>query len=103
MENVLERLYEIEASATAILEQTDVRKKELAIQMQKRIEEFEAQLAEKTAETIARQRQELHEKIQEDLNNEQKRMDAQVNHLKKTYQERHTEIAKAILQEIIQE
>lgn len=103
MENVLERLYEIEASATAILERTDVQKKELAEQMQKKKAEFDEHLAEQTAKTIARQRQELHEKIQEDLNNEQQRMDAQVNHLKKTYQERHTAIAQAILREIIQE
>ncbi|MFQ9509842.1 MAG: ATPase [Lachnospiraceae bacterium] len=103
MEQVLKRLSEIESAATAIMEQADVRKKELSQKMERKTAEFDQKVAQETAATIDDLRQQLHLQIESELLQQQKQTDGLLKYLDEQYNKDHTKIAQQILEQLIKE
>lgn len=103
MEQVLKRLYEIESAAEAIMQKADERKKQLAKEMEEKTAAFDQKTQEETAKTIAHQKEELTKQIQKELEEQQTETERLLSAIEQDYQKNHNQLAKQILQSLIQE
>ena len=103
MEQVLKRLYEIETAADAIMQKADEQKKQMAKAMEEKTAAFDQKTQEETAETIAQKKEELMEQIQKELDAQHSETERLLAAIEEDYQKNHTQLAKQILQSLIQE
>ncbi|HIS56767.1 MAG: ATPase [Lachnospiraceae bacterium] len=103
MEQVLKRLYEIETAADAIMQKADERKKQMAKEMEEKTAAFDQKTQEETAETIAQKKEELMEQIQKELDAQHSETERLLAAIEDDYKKNHSQLAKQILQSLIQE
>lgn len=101
METVLNKLSEIEAAATQIMEAAASEKKELEQQMQKQIADFDRMLEEKTAERVEHSKKKLNnakEKELSDLKSDNRKL---LEELETYYQKNRKKLSSEIFNELI--
>ena len=103
MDTVIEKISEIEASATAIMEDANERKKAFAKEMEERTAAFDAQLEAETNKRIeelrARMEIEMNERLEKQRNDSQNVLRA----MEQRYQEHHTEYVEELFKKMTKE
>lgn len=103
MEQVLKRLYEIESAAEAIMQKADERKKQMSKEWDEKTAAFDQKTQEETARTIAHQKDELTKQIQTELEEQKAETERLLTAIEQDYRKNHNQLAKQILQSLIQE
>ena len=103
MDNVIRRLSDIEDAAGAIMDQAAARKREMALEMEKKKADFDRKLEKETADRIA----ELHSKMEEEtqalLDKQSQEAKEQIRLLEQRYEAGHREYAECLFQKMIKE
>lgn len=103
MDTVIEKISEIESSATSIMENANERKKAFAREMEERTAAFDAQLEAETNKKI----EELRASMEINMNNrlEKQRSDSKkvLETMEKRYEEHHTQYVEDLFQTMIKE
>ncbi len=101
MENIIKRLSHIENTAVQIIETAEQKKKEFALEMERRTKEFDEQLSADTQKRL----EEMQEKRNTEKNAELEKLKADnqeaQNLLKQKFGQNHTKWAAKLLNELI--
>ena len=91
MNQIIQRLSEVETAASSIIEEAGAKKKQMAKDQDARIAAFEKQVHEETQKKISAQQAELEKQIAEELQ----------AHMDRIYEESHSAIARQLLAKIV--
>lgn len=101
MENIINQLSRIEEKAVQIIEAADNQKKEFALEMEQKTNEFDNQLAADTKKRL----QKMQEKLNVEKDKELEKLKADnlnfQNTLNQKFQQNHSKWAKELLNELI--
>ena len=86
MNQIIQRLSEVETAASSIIEEAGAKKKQMAKDQDARIAAFEKQVHEETQKKISAQQAELEKKLA---------------HMDRIYEESHSAIARQLLAKIV--
>ena len=86
MNQIIQRLSEVETAASSIIEEAGAKKKQMAKDQDARIAAFEKQVHEETQKKISAQKEEL---------------EKQLAHMDRIYEESHSAIARQLLAKIV--
>ena len=86
MNQIIQRLSEVETAASSIIEEAGAKKKQMAKDQDARIAAFEKQVHEETQKKISAQQSEL---------------EKQLAHMDRIYEESHSAIARQLLAKIV--
>ena len=100
MNQIIQRLSEVETAASSIIEEAGAKKKQMAKDQDARIAAFEKQVHEETQKKISAQQAELEKKIAEELE-AQEELEKQLAHMDRIYEESHSAIARQLLAKIV--
>lgn len=100
MESITEKFSEIEKNAKAIVESSEARKEEMDQAMQRKRDEFDADLEAKTQEKLQKIRQSLQVKMDQLLDEQERKNKKEITSLKEDFEKNHTVYAKEILSHI---
>ena len=100
MNQIIQRLSEVETAASSIIEEAGAKKKQMAKDQDARIAAFEKQVHEETQKKISAQQAEL-EKIAEELEAQKEELEKQLAHMDRIYEESHSAIARQLLAKIV--
>lgn len=103
VDNVINKLSEIEQNAVSIMEAANARKKEFASEMEKKASDFDAALEAETAKKVTDLRAQMETTMQSKL--EKQRSDAEqlLKRMEESYHENHRSYAKELFQSMIKE
>ncbi len=101
MDSVISKLSEIEVAASRIMDGAANQKKLLDQDQEKRIEEYDAQMDQKTEEEISRLRQELSSSRDKELQKLEQRSQEALQALEAYYHENHAALAQQIYEKIV--
>lgn len=101
MEQVLNKLAEIELTANRIMEEADKRKKTLSEGMEKQCREFDRHLTEETAQKIETIRRQLELDKDAQLKALSAQTDSEFQRLDSYYQKYHKQLAEELFRKII--
>lgn len=102
MDRIADKLSEIEMTARAIVENAEEQKHLLEKEMQKKRDQFDAQLKEKTQEKLQSIQKDLETNMEQLLIKQEEQNRREIEFLEKDFKEHHTDYAKEILQKIMQ-
>lgn len=102
MKSVIEKLAEIEATAQAIVEHAEVRKRDVEKEVMLMRKEFDEKLEKETAEKLQKIREEREEKLNLKMEEERKKNTRVIEQLKEEFDANHTVYAKEILENILE-
>ena len=102
MKSVIEKLAEIEATAQAIVEHAEVRKRDVEKEVMLMRREFDEKLAKETDEKLRKIRTEREENLNLKMEEERKKNERFIEQLKNEFSENHTAYAKEILKNILE-
>ena len=102
MDRIADKLSEIEMTARAIVENAEEQKHLLEKEMQKKRDQFDAQLKEKTQEKLQSIQRDLETNMEQLLIKQEEQNRREIEFLEKDFKEHHTDYAKEILQKIMQ-
>ena len=97
MNEIIDRISEIEAASAAIIEDANQKKKEFADLMEQRMKEFDIQTETETEKKLASLKQALEEKTEQELARLKSSTLAVQKALRETYRKNHTAYAEQIL------
>ncbi len=100
MNQIIQRLSEVETAASSIIEEAGARKKQMAKDQDARIAAFEKQVHEETEKKISEQQALLEKQIDEELKAQKEELEKQLVHMDRIYEESHSAIAKQLLTKI---
>lgn len=100
MEAIVKRLKEIDTAATAILEHVTLQKQEISRNMEQRTKEFDETLQKETGETLQRLQAHMDSSTAHALKALEEDTEAQIEALKSSYRENHSQMAGEIFEEI---
>ena len=100
MDSIVNRLTEIEDTASAIVQHADEQKEALDKEFDEKRRAFDAELEKKTQDRIDAIRAELEKRTSGLLDSQNGSSDAAIEALQQEYNERHTEYARSILKRI---
>jgi len=100
MNQIIQRLSEVETAATSIIEEAGAKKKQMAKDQDARIAAFEKQVHDETEKKISEQQAVLEAKIEEELKAQKEELEKQLAHMDRIYEESHSAIAKQLLAKI---
>ena len=100
MESITEKFSEIEKTAKAIVENAEIKKQEMEKDMQKKRDEFDAELEIKTQEKLQKIRQGLQVKMDQLLEEQERQNSEEIAFLNEDFEKHHTAYAKKILSHI---
>lgn len=101
MENVLNRLSEIETAATQLLDAAASENRELDRRMQKQMEDFDRQMEERTAARVEQSKIKLNSSKQKELNDIKSDNQKLLDSMDEYYRKNHRRISTEIFNEII--
>lgn len=103
MDNVINKLSEIEQTAASIMEAANARKKEFASEMEQKTADFDAALEAETAKKVTDLRAQMETTMQSKL--EKQRSDAEevLKQMEESYRINHRAYAKELFQAMIKE
>mgnify|MGYP001026188953 FL=1 len=101
MNQIIQRLSEVETAASSIIEEAGAKKKQMAKDQDARIAAFEKQVHEETQKKISAQQAELEKKIAEELEAQKEELEKQLAHMDRIYEESHPAIARQLLAKIV--
>lgn len=101
MENVLNRLSEIETAATQLLDAAASENRALDLQMQQQMEDFDRQMEERTAARIEQSKIKLNSSKQKELNDLKSDNRKLLEAMDEYYRKNHRRISTEIFNEII--
>lgn len=103
MDTVIDKISEIEAAATAIMDDANERKKAFAREMEERTAAFDAQMEAETNKRIgelrARMEIEMNERLEKQRSDSQKVLRA----MEQRYEEHHTQYVEELFNKMIKE
>ena len=102
MKSVIEKLAEIEATAQAIVEHAEVRKRDVEKEVMLMRTEFDEKLAKETDEKLRKIRAEREENLNLKMEEERKKNQRFIEQLKDEFAKNHTVYAKEILKNILE-
>ena len=102
MKSVIEKLAEIEATAQAIVEHAEVRKRDAEKEVMLMRTEFDEKLSKETEEKLQKLREERGANLNRKMEEERKKNERFVEQLKDEFAENHTVYAKEILKNILE-
>ncbi len=97
MNEIIDRISEIEAASAAIIDDANQKKKEFAGLMEQRMKEFDSQTEAETEKKLASLKQALEEKTEQELARLKSSTLAVQKALRETYRRNHTAYAEQIL------
>ena len=100
MNKIIQRLSEVEAAASSIIEEAGAKKKQMAKDQADRIAAFEKQVHDETEEKIRAQQTMLEQKIDEELKCQKEELEKQLAYIERIYEEKHSVIARYLLEKI---
>ena len=100
MNQIIQRLSEVETAATSIIEEAGAKKKQMAKDQDARIAAFEKQVHDETEKKISEQQAVLEAQIEEELKAQKEELEKQLAHMDRIYEESHSAIAKQLLAKI---
>ena len=86
MNQIIQRLSEVETAASSIIEEAGAKKKQMAKDQDARIAAFEKQVHEETQKKISAQQAELEKKIAEELEAQKEELEKQLAHMDRIYE-----------------
>ena len=86
MNQIIQRLSEVETAASSIIEEAGAKKKQMAKDQDARIAAFEKQ---------------VHEETQKKISAKQAELEKQLSHMDRIYEESHSAIARQLLAKIV--
>ena len=101
MDNIFNKLTEIEIAASRILDSASNEKKMLDEQQEERFAEFDREMDEKTAAEVTRLRQELSSSMESELQKLKSSSEKAMDALEQYYQNNHEILAQKIYETII--
>lgn len=101
MEEVVNKLSEIEAAAVAIIESANEKKKELSEAMDKKTKQFDEEVNAGTEKTLSELSQKLKLETEQEISLLKENTAKALIDLEQGYQESHTALAKNILKNLI--
>ena len=96
MKSVIEKLAEIEATAQAIVEHAEIRKRDVEKEVMLMRTEFDEKLAEETEEKLRKIRAEREENLNLKMEEERKKNERFIEQLKDEFAKNHTAYANEI-------
>ena len=102
MKSVIEKLAEIEATAQAIVEHAEIRKRDVEKEVMLMRTEFDERIAEETDEKLRKIRAEREENLNLKMEEERKKNERFIEQLKNEFAENHAIYAKEILEKILE-
>ena len=102
MKSVIEKLAEIEATAQAIVEHAEVRKRDVEKEVMLMRTEFDEKLAKETDEKLQEIRVEREKNLNLKMEEERKKNEHFIEQLKNEFAENHTVYAKEVLKNILE-
>lgn len=102
MKSVIEKLAEIEATAQAIVEHAEVRKRDVEKEIMLMRNEFDEKLAKETDEKLLMLREKREANLNLKMEEERKKNGKVIEQLKEEFAKNHTVYAKEILQNILE-
>lgn len=102
MKSVIEKLAEIEATAQAIVEHAEVRKRDVEKEVMLMRTEFDEKLAKETDEKLRKIRTEREANLNLKMEEERKKNERVIEQLKEEFAEKHTLYAREILKNILE-
>lgn len=101
MEEVVNRLSQIEAISTGIIEDASIQKKALSLENIKRMDAFDAETDAETAKSISELTGQLDRQLSEELSRLRDATDSELERITNLYHSRHTELAQELLKKVI--
>lgn len=102
MKSVIEKLAEIEATAQAIVEHAEVRKRDAEKEVMLMRTEFDEKLLRETEEKIQKIRTEREENLKLKMDEERGRNERFIEQMKEEFERNHAVYAKEILENILE-
>ena len=102
MKSVIEKLAEIEATAQAIVEHAEVRKRDVEKEVMLMRREFDEKLAKETDEKLQKVRTEREENLNLKMEEERRKNERFIEQLKDEFAKNHTAYANEILKNILE-
>ena len=96
MNQIIQRLSEVETAASSIIEEAGAKKKQMAKDQDARIAAYE-----ETQKKISAQQAELEKQIAEELEAQKEELEKQLAHMDRIYEESHSAIARQLLAKIV--
>ncbi len=103
MSTVISELSKIENAAVEIIEDTEVRQKNFANEMDEKTKKFDEALAMETQDHLKKIGEELNKKSADDIEKLKIEAQEELDELEKSYEDNHTQWAKDILESLIKE
>lgn len=101
MEDIINRLAEIEAAASNIMEDVTEQKKHLAEQYETSLQEYDRQIDEQMRSRSALIRRELEVKMKAELEKQESKTQTTLNQMDTYYAQCHTQLAQQIYDRIL--
>lgn len=103
MDHVISRLSEIEKAAVSIMDETGVRKKAFAAEMEKKTAEFDAALEQETARKLEEIQKKMEKEMEDMLAKQTADSGRVLRQLEADYEERHEAYVRKLFQSMIKE
>lgn len=103
MEHLINKISEIEAAASSVINGMDKKKAGLAASIKKKREDFDQSLEEETAGQIGKLRQDMETELTKKLAEQREEASRLISHLDQIYDARHNELAETLFHQIIKE
>lgn len=100
MNQIIQRLSEVETAAASIIEEAGAKKKQMAKNQDARIAAFEKQVHDETEKKISKQQAVLEAQIEKELKAQQGELEKQLVHMDRIYEESHSAIARQLMAKI---
>ncbi|HJC09636.1 MAG TPA: hypothetical protein H9935_02335 [Candidatus Blautia merdigallinarum] len=101
MEDIINKLAEIEAAASHIMEDVAEQKKQLALEYDQAVQDFDQSIDEEIQKKTARIRQELEVQMKDKLATQESETARTLKQMEDHYQEHHQELATEIYNRIL--
>lgn len=101
VDDVIGKLSEIEATAERIMEATDLQKKQLTDDMEKKTGQFDENLSKETEKALKQLQEKLNREKDEELQNQKEETEKALNAMQQKYDKEHGAWANSILQSIV--
>lgn len=103
MDTVLNKISEIESSATSIMDQANIRKKEYTKEMEERTTTFDAQLEKDTNQKLEDLRNRMEIEMKTQLEQQRADAEATLKLMERNYKQNHEDYAATLFQQMIEE
>lgn len=102
MDNIIERLSEIDHSAEAIVAHAEMEKTNLETQIQNRRDAFDAELEETTQRKLDEIKQGMERQMSDIMAGQRRQNESAIKKLEEDFEKKHTAYAKEVVRHIIE-